>query len=248
MNRKSAVSSSALTLACVTAVSIVGYTLLSARKKDSSTKSTPSSRDASDTNDPQEKPTTNHTIEKVNASIPGQIDISQPSSNSALSRLQASNTITIAYASTTGTCKNFAIALHDALKILLKAQDTKVQMCTTDELDWWDELLNNEEDEDASNVPTAGNGTTAAPVVIFILRKFCLWVRLKNFSSPFFGTILYCIPASAVSVAGNPISFHGFSITNINISPLQQHGPAEHSPNNTHRSSQVSMKYATTGA
>jgi len=169
MNRKSAVSSSALTLACVTAVSIVGYTLLSARKKDSSTKSTPSSRDASDTNDPQEKPTTNHTIEKVNASIPGQIDISQPSSNSALSRLQASNTITIAYASTTGTCKNFAIALHDALKILLKAQDTKVQMCTTDELDWWDELLNNEEDEDASNVPTAGNGTTAAPVVIFIL-------------------------------------------------------------------------------
>ena len=183
MSKKSAVSSSALTLACITAVSIVGYTILSARKKDSSTKSTSTSRDASDTKDPQEKPTTTPTADptttKVNASIPGQIDISQPSDNSALSRLQASNTITIAYASTTGTCKNFAIALHDALKVLLRSQDTKVQMCTTDELDWWDELLNNEEDEVTSN-SNHGNGTTAAPVVIFILRKCYLWVHLKN--------------------------------------------------------------------
>lgn len=185
MSKKSAVSSSALTLACITAVSIVGYTLISARKKGSSSnKSTPTTRDASDTKDPQEKPTTNPTADptttKVKTSIPGQIDISQPSDSSALSRLQASNTITIAYASTTGTCKNFAIALHDALKILLRAQDTKVQMCTTDELDWWDELLNNEEDEVSSNSnheATTGNGTTAAPVVIFILRKFCFWLR-----------------------------------------------------------------------
>jgi pectate lyase len=177
---KTPAPTAALTLACITAVSIVGYTLISARKKDLT--SGGNSKD-----DTQEKATNDTTATTSNTnpaadtetitdtppkskSIPGQIDISQPSAISALRRLQASNTITIAYASTTGTCKGFATALHDALKILLKSQGTQVQMCTTEELDWWDELLNNEEEEDEASSPSTHENLTA-PVVIFILRK-----------------------------------------------------------------------------
>lgn len=81
-------------------------------------------------------------------------------------RILSRGTITIAHASVTGTCKALAETLQNAL---LKANlsNSTVQLCKTDDFDWWDELLNNE-DEDSSLLsppmlvlilPTHANGS-----------------------------------------------------------------------------------------
>ncbi|KAK1746966.1 S-adenosyl-L-methionine-dependent tRNA 4-demethylwyosine synthase [Skeletonema marinoi] len=54
-----------------------------------------------------------------------------------LGRILAKGTITIAYCSTTGTCEGFA-----------KKNYKLVQLIQVSEVDWWDELLNNEGDAD----------------------------------------------------------------------------------------------------
>jgi hypothetical protein len=60
-------------------------------------------------------------------------------------RLSSRNTITIAYASTTGTCASYAAKLQTALQEL--KNNYIIQVVKVAEVDWWDELLNNEEDD-----------------------------------------------------------------------------------------------------
>lgn len=81
-------------------------------------------------------------------------------------RILSPGTITIAHASVTGTCKALAEQLQNALAPLVANDGTRtttIQLCSTDDFDWWDELLNNEEtgsSEQENSVP---------PIVIFIL-------------------------------------------------------------------------------
>ena len=101
--------------------------------------------------------------------------------------VQSPGTITIAYASTTDTCKNMAVQLETYLckKLGVKSSEdggsgsgssgsssdssskVKVQICRVDELDWWDEVLNPDEDDENNS---ASNSTSLPPpVVLFVL-------------------------------------------------------------------------------
>jgi hypothetical protein len=75
-------------------------------------------------------------------------------------RLLSRNTITIAYASTTGTCASYATKLHTALQ-KLNNNSYVIQVVKVAEVDWWDELLNNEEE----TTDLCGN----PPILLFIL-------------------------------------------------------------------------------
>jgi tRNA wybutosine-synthesizing protein 1 len=99
--------------------------------------------------------------------VPQQIDISQHKS-ADLCRIQTQNTITIAYASTTGTCKSFATSMYETLKPLVHNSTTKtrLQICTVDELDWWDELLNKENETGSNPILSSEK---LPPMVIFVL-------------------------------------------------------------------------------
>ena len=138
-----------------------------------------------DGNDGKNNKHNKHTDENISEStdqkrsVPGAIKLDPQIANlSSLRRIQTPNTITIAYASTTGTCESFAKSLLHSLRDIIEpsSSNIKIQICTVDELDWWDELLNNEND-DTDNVTTAsGAGTSAEaasillpPVVIFVL-------------------------------------------------------------------------------
>ena len=72
-------------------------------------------------------------------------------------RILSPGTITIAHASVTGTCKALAEQLQNALAALVGDDGaTTIQLCSTDDFDWWDELLNNEEtasSEQENSVP-----------------------------------------------------------------------------------------------
>ena len=74
-------------------------------------------------------------------------------------RLLSKNTITIAYASTTGTCAAYATRLQSALQQL--NNNYTVQLVKVAEVDWWDELVNNEDEESK----VAG----CSPVLLFVL-------------------------------------------------------------------------------
>lgn len=113
-------------------------------------------------------------------SIPMEIDTNNDKTkDSSLQRIQTTNTITIAYASTTGTCQSFAKSLHESLTNFIHNNETnlsattKIQICTVDELDWWDELLNNENSNDTHSNGDMNNtnngGIDLPPMVIFVL-------------------------------------------------------------------------------
>jgi tRNA wybutosine-synthesizing protein 1 len=76
-------------------------------------------------------------------------------------RSLARGTITIAHASVTGTCAKLAQKLYDALKSTIPPTVT-LQLGTLEEWDWWDELLNRDEEDSAST-------TLCPPLVIFFL-------------------------------------------------------------------------------
>jgi tRNA wybutosine-synthesizing protein 1 len=76
-------------------------------------------------------------------------------------RILSRNTITIVHGSVTGTCAKFATEIEIKLKQNLIFSSTSIQIGSVEEWDWWDELLNNEEDTKDSVEP--------APVVILIL-------------------------------------------------------------------------------
>ena len=111
-----------------------------------------------------------------------EIDINKKTDNekdiTSHERILSQGTITVAYASTTSTCANFAKKIQGDLLYHLMAQTTKsiydvhkVQLVQVSELDWWDELVNNEaDDEDGTNkVATTTNGKDGPPILLFIL-------------------------------------------------------------------------------
>jgi len=122
----------------------------------------------------------------LNGSIPMEISLSETTRISALRRIQTPGTVTIAYASTTGTCKSFAESLHAAVSTIIESHGgrtagdkrTVVQICTVDELDWWDEITNNETSSaggggSAPPEPHAGHAHSHSPlpppIVVFVL-------------------------------------------------------------------------------
>ena len=178
-----AAAATATSLACLTAITVAGYTLYVSRKKNGASADPSSDADEADEANEANTSTSRSILvpfEEESEPAAGapvqQIDISALS-ESALTRIQTQDTITIAYASTTGTCKNFATSLYDTLTKLIQhspGTTTTVQMCTVDELDWWDELLNNEDadadaDDDADETTTQQNIALPPPLVIFIL-------------------------------------------------------------------------------
>ncbi len=191
---KPAIPSTATALACLTAITVAGYTLYVSRMKDVETTQ---NEDDKATDDPVAAASTSRSIALENETLSDsivasgaepqseissddkppvqQIDTGAPVSNvnSALTRIQAQNTITIAYASTTGTCKNFAASLHETLTDLLQRSEastaTTIQLCTVDELDWWDELLNDEGDEVEEEKVIDDAANDRAPLVVFVL-------------------------------------------------------------------------------
>ncbi|KAL7500599.1 hypothetical protein ACHAWT_011231 [Skeletonema menzelii] len=79
-----------------------------------------------------------------------------------LGRILSKGTITIAYCSTTGTCEGFAKKLHKEIRDRSARNYRLVQLIQVAEVDWWDELLNNEGEADDS-------GSGGPPVLLFIL-------------------------------------------------------------------------------
>ena len=90
-----------------------------------------------------------------------EIDI-DGSTADGLGRILSKGTITIAYCSTTGTCEGFAKKLHKEILDRSARNYKLVQLIQVAEVDWWDELLNNEGEADDS-------GSGGPPVLLFIL-------------------------------------------------------------------------------
>jgi len=76
------------------------------------------------------------------------------------SRILSPKTITVVHASVTGTCSKLASQLKDCLSQNTIFSSSTIQFGTVEEWDWWDELLNSEEETDISSIP---------PVVILII-------------------------------------------------------------------------------
>ena len=91
---------------------------------------------------------------------------------SDLSSILRPGTVTVAYVSTTDTCRKLAQSMHRHLttKILGTRRKSRassgsivVQICRVDELDWWDEVLNPDEDEggaDPSSRPPSSSSSS----------------------------------------------------------------------------------------
>ncbi len=168
-------TSQSATIACITAAVVVAATGYSFYLLNDGKKNTKESESNKNKNDDDKD------LVVIPSSIPGQIDITSQEGQddlSKLQRIQTSNTITIAYASTTGTCESFAKSLQESLLKLMQSRggndSIKIQVCTVNELDWWDELLNNENDDNttpSNNTPAHpnSNGLTLPPMVIFVL-------------------------------------------------------------------------------
>lgn len=76
-------------------------------------------------------------------------------------RILTNNTITIVHASITGTCSKFAAQIQQTLVQNPAFSATTIQIGKVEEWDWWDELLNKEDEQ--------SKGDKADPVVILVL-------------------------------------------------------------------------------
>jgi len=94
-----------------------------------------------------------------------------------IERILSRGTVTIAYCSTTGTCGGFAKKLHRELldriagDPLPSSSKRRVQLIRVNEVDWWDELVNNEDESNGTDNKNK-NGSDAAsssPVLLFVL-------------------------------------------------------------------------------
>jgi tRNA wybutosine-synthesizing protein 1 len=79
-------------------------------------------------------------------------------------RILTPGTITIAHGSVTGTCAKMAQQLHDTLRDL--ATTRPIQIGRLEDWDWWDELLNDEEESSATSLKTA---LLADPVLLILV-------------------------------------------------------------------------------
>jgi hypothetical protein len=87
----------------------------------------------------------------------------------ACERVLSRGTITIAYCSTTGTCAGFATRLHRELLIHTTSGSSStyrvVQLIKVSDVDWWDELINNEDEGEGDN----NKNHLGPPILLFIL-------------------------------------------------------------------------------
>jgi tRNA wybutosine-synthesizing protein 1 len=95
-------------------------------------------------------------------------------------RILTPNLITIVHGSVTGTCSKMAQQLHDSLLQNNYCTESNLQLGTCEDWDWWDELLNAEDDDSNANkdkgekpllvllLPTYTDGTW--PPVAFTLQ------------------------------------------------------------------------------
>jgi len=110
-----------------------------------------------------------------------QTDNEKDITSSSHERILSPGTITIAYTSITNTCANFAKKIQGDLLYHLMAQTTKsiydvhkVQLVQVSELDWWDELVNNEADDQdgaviSNNTNKVASTKDGPPILLFIL-------------------------------------------------------------------------------
>mmetsp|Transcript_519 Transcript_519/g.782 ORF Transcript_519/g.782 Transcript_519/m.782 type:complete len:814 (+) Transcript_519:166-2607(+) len=75
-------------------------------------------------------------------------------------RILSQNTVTVVHASVTGTCSKFAWQFKEHLSQNDVFSSCKIQFGKIEEWDWWDELLNSEEEIDTNSIP---------PVVILVI-------------------------------------------------------------------------------
>ena len=135
--------------------------------------------------------------------IPASFTTTTPSSNPNdeqeerdLRPIQSAGTVTVAYASTTGTCRSLAEDLGSYLETAAALQlagskkpassttssssssrngngnssNTRVvQICRVDELDWWDEVLNPPDDDDDDADQQDSDSSSPPPAVLFVL-------------------------------------------------------------------------------
>ncbi|KAL3938910.1 MAG: hypothetical protein SGBAC_006270 [Bacillariaceae sp.] len=107
-----------------------------------------------------ETATTSAPIKEVNASTTV-VENEGPQ----MGRILAPNSITIAHGSVTGTCEKLAKELHDNIQ-KLNLENRTIQVGKLDEWDWWDELIN---DEDNGTETIAQTGWDVHPPVLLVL-------------------------------------------------------------------------------
>lgn len=98
-------------------------------------------------------------------------EVDEPSTRSRAAngdagRILSPGRVTVAYASTTGTCRRMARELRDRLVSALETEGLAydVRLRSVHEFDWWDEFLNNESDGGGD-----GDGSRLPPPVLILL-------------------------------------------------------------------------------
>ena len=89
---------------------------------------------------------------------------------SSFSRVLKRNTLTIVHGSVTGTCEKMAQDLYRHCQTEFPTRT--VQLARIPELDWWDELLNSEDDEDDDKDPKRTNSTQPVAVLLILLPTY----------------------------------------------------------------------------
>ena len=102
-------------------------------------------------------------------SVPSNVVVNpQAPDGDDLPRIRTPNSITIVHGSTTGTAQKLALQLQADLAQSLGASGRPVTRVTrTDEWDWWDELLNVDEDDRARS-----SSQGATPVLVLVLPTY----------------------------------------------------------------------------
>jgi tRNA wybutosine-synthesizing protein 1 len=111
------------------------------------------------------RPTTETTQESSPSDVPlREVDCSQnqPTKEESKLRILSPGTISIVHASITGTCEKLAQQLYTELSSSTTTTTSRVvQVGSVQEWDWWDELLNEDDEEDVKH--------TKAPLPVLIL-------------------------------------------------------------------------------
>ena len=113
---------------------------------------------------------------------PGMVDVitiqaggADDPTSSRHARVLSPGTVTVAYSSKTGTCGGYASRLRDAIAGEIAGsrrwRGRTVQLLRVEELDWWDELTNDEDaEQDGGNGATAPGASDAVfPVLLLVL-------------------------------------------------------------------------------
>jgi len=96
-------------------------------------------------------------------------DVKETSNTETPGRILSPGNITIAYASTTGSCLKMAHELHDKMATLLNDEESKpdIQIQPIHKFDWWDEFLNDE--NELNNNTATKDSKTNPPILILVL-------------------------------------------------------------------------------